>query len=78
MSLDLAGPDAAMTMCNVVPESALAQLPPDQARAVVLAVIAGLTAVEVAEHEGIPLGTAKTRIRTGLRRLRVAMEADHE
>lgn len=29
MSLDLAGPDAAMTMCNVVPESALAQLPPD-------------------------------------------------
>jgi RNA polymerase sigma-70 factor (ECF subfamily) len=56
----------------------LAQLPPDQARAVVLAVIAGLTAAEVAEHEGIPLGTAKTRIRTGLRRLRVAMEADHE
>lgn len=56
----------------------LAQLPPDQARAVVLAVIAGLTAVEVSEHEGIPLGTAKTRIRTGLRRLRVAMEADHE
>lgn len=29
MSLDLAGPDAAMTMVNAVPESALAQLPPD-------------------------------------------------
>ncbi len=56
----------------------LAQLPADQARAVVLAVIAGLTAAEVAEHEGIPLGTAKTRIRTGLRRLRVSMEAEHE
>lgn len=56
----------------------LAQLPPDQARAVVLAVIAGLTAAEVAELEDIPLGTAKTRIRTGLRRLRVAMEAEHE
>lgn len=56
----------------------LAELPPDQARAVVLAVIAGLTAVEVAEHEGVPLGTAKTRIRTGLRRMRVAMEAEDD
>lgn len=56
----------------------LAQLPPDQARAVVLAVIGGMTAAEVATHEDIPLGTAKTRIRTGLRRLRVAMEADHD
>lgn len=56
----------------------LAELPPDQARAVVLAVIAGLTAVEVAAREGIPLGTAKTRIRTGLRRMRVAMEAEDD
>ncbi len=56
----------------------LAQLPADQARAVVLAVIGGMTAAQVAAHEDIPLGTAKTRIRTGLRRLRVAMEADHD
>ncbi|MFZ0529964.1 MAG: sigma-70 family RNA polymerase sigma factor [Propionicimonas sp.] len=56
----------------------LARLPHEQARAVVLAVIAGLTAAEVAEHEDIPLGTAKTRIRTGLRRMRVAMEAEHD
>ena len=56
----------------------LAQLPPEQARAVVLAVIGGFTAAEVAEHENIPLGTAKTRIRTGLRRMRVAMEADDD
>jgi RNA polymerase sigma factor (sigma-70 family) len=56
----------------------LARLPADQARAVVLAVIGGRTATEVAEHERIPLGTAKTRIRTGLRRLRLAMEADHD
>lgn len=56
----------------------LGRLPVDQARAVVLAVIGGRTAAEVAAHEGIPLGTAKTRIRTGLRRLRVAMEAERD
>jgi RNA polymerase sigma factor (sigma-70 family) len=44
--------------------------PPEQARAVVLAVLGGRTAAEVGVHEGVPLGTAKTRIRTGLRRLR--------
>ena len=56
----------------------LATLPRDQARAVVLAVIAGLTATEVAAHEDIPLGTAKTRIRTGLRRMRLALEAERD
>lgn len=54
----------------------LGRLPVDQARAVVLAVIGGRTAGEVAEHEGIPLGTAKTRIRTGLLRMRQAMGAE--
>jgi RNA polymerase sigma factor (sigma-70 family) len=54
----------------------LAALHPEQARAVVLAVIAGCTAREVSEHEGIPLGTAKTRLRTGLRRLREVMRAE--
>jgi RNA polymerase sigma factor (sigma-70 family) len=46
---------------------------PEQARAVVLAVLGGRTAAEVSEHENIPLGTAKTRIRTGLMRLREAL-----
>jgi len=56
----------------------LARLPHDQARAVVLAVIGGRTAAEVAAYEGIPLGTAKTRIRSGLQRMRLAMEAEND
>ena len=56
----------------------LRRLPAEQARAVVLAVIGGNTAAEVAAHEDIPLGTAKTRIRTGLRRMRQAMEAESD
>jgi len=50
----------------------LAVLPMDQRRAVLLATLAGRTAREIADIEDIPLGTAKTRIRTGLRRLRAA------
>jgi RNA polymerase sigma-70 factor (ECF subfamily) len=52
---------------------ALATLPEEQRRAVVMAGIWGLSGREIAEREGIPLGTAKTRIRTGLRRLRDAL-----
>jgi RNA polymerase sigma factor (sigma-70 family) len=56
--------------------AALRQLPPEQARAIVLAGIAGMSASEIAESEGIPLGTAKTRIRTAMRRLRVILTSE--
>jgi len=48
----------------------LQSIPVEQARAVALVVIGGCTAAEVGRRENIPLGTAKTRIRTGLHRLR--------
>ena len=51
---------------------ALAALPAGQARAVAMAGIYGMTARQVAEAEGVPLGTAKTRIRDGMEKLRSA------
>jgi len=55
---------------------ALAQLPAEQARAIVLAGLLGHTAREVGEIEDIPLGTAKTRIRTALIRLRAVLVSE--
>jgi RNA polymerase sigma-70 factor (ECF subfamily) len=51
---------------------ALARLPAVQARAVAMAGIYGMTARQIADVEGIPLGTAKTRIRDGMQKLRAA------
>jgi RNA polymerase sigma factor (sigma-70 family) len=51
---------------------ALAGLPASQARAVAMSGLYGLTARQVAGTEGIPLGTAKTRIRDGMQKLRAA------
>ena len=55
---------------------AISGLPDDQRRALSLAFVEGLTHVEVAEREGIPLGTAKTRIRAALLRLRAVLGTD--
>jgi RNA polymerase sigma-70 factor (ECF subfamily) len=52
---------------------ALAGLPGPQARAVAMSGIYGMTARQVADNEGIPLGTAKTRIRDGMEKLRAAL-----
>ena len=54
---------------------ALAELPVDQRRAVVLASIRGLTAQEISDAESIPLGTAKTRIRSAMIKLRSSLAA---
>jgi RNA polymerase sigma factor (sigma-70 family) len=50
----------------------LGRLPEPQARAVAMAGIYGMTARQIADTEGVPLGTAKTRIRDGMQKLRAA------
>lgn len=56
----------------------LAELPAGQRRALVLATYLGRTAAEISELDGIPLGTAKTRIRDAMTKLRVALEVEDE
>ena len=54
--------------------SALEALPAEQRRPIELGFFGGLTHDEIARQSGTPLGTIKTRIRTGLRRLRSSLE----
>lgn len=50
--------------------TALAALGEDQRSMIELGFYGGITHEEIARRTGIPLGTVKTRIRTGLRRMR--------
>jgi RNA polymerase sigma-70 factor (ECF subfamily) len=54
---------------------ALEGLPSDQRDAVLLAYGRGLTAQEIARATNIPLGTAKSRVRLGLRKARERLQA---
>jgi RNA polymerase sigma-70 factor (ECF subfamily) len=55
--------------------AALEMLPTEQRRAVHLAYFGGKTYRQVAETLGIPEGTAKSRLRLGLRRIAATLEA---
>lgn len=73
--VDAAAPDAidelaAAWQVNV----ALSNLPADQRVVVDLFVLEGLTHAEVADRLGVPLGTVKTRIYAGLKRLRQTVQ----
>ena len=68
-------PEESALRSDSVPElrRALANLPPEQQRALVLSAVYGRTAAEISDSESIPLGTAKTRIRSAMSKLRAAM-----
>ena len=54
---------------------AVGGLPPAQRDTMLLAYGRGLTTAEIARESGVPLGTAKSRLRLGLRRTRETMDA---
>jgi RNA polymerase sigma-70 factor (ECF subfamily) len=72
------GPDVAVergeTRARV--RAALRDLPKPQREALVLAYWGGLTSDEIASHTRTPPGTAKSRIRLGLTRMRGALAAE--
>ena len=59
-------------------EVALRTLPPEQNQVVRLAYFGEMTQQEIANLRGTPLGTVKTRMRLGLRKLRRALEVHAE
>jgi RNA polymerase sigma-70 factor (ECF subfamily) len=70
-----------MAMALVTAErvrAALATLPDDQRRAIQLAYFGGKTYRQVAEVLGIPEGTAKSRLRLGLRRIADALDDEND
>lgn len=54
--------------------SALNELPEEQRSLIILGFFGGMVHTELARHTGVPLGTVKTRVRSGLKKLRAALE----
>jgi RNA polymerase sigma-70 factor (ECF subfamily) len=57
-------------------ERGFRRLPPEQRAVLVFVHYLGFSVADAAEHLGIPLGTAKSRLRLGTVALRAALEAD--
>jgi RNA polymerase sigma-70 factor (ECF subfamily) len=74
------GPEAYSTALEQhrVLQKALTTLSPHQRQIINMAYFEGLSHSEIAARLGQPLGTVKTRVRTGLRCLRDALHREHE
>jgi RNA polymerase sigma factor (sigma-70 family) len=74
------GPDDQVVTLDLTERArrAMSSLPPEQRAALELAYLGGKTSAEISDLEGIPVGTAKTRIRAALLRLREAMAPENE
>jgi RNA polymerase sigma-70 factor (ECF subfamily) len=57
--------------------AALAQLPPDQKQAILLAYFGGLTQSQIAKTLKQPLGTIKTRVRLAMQKLQNVLREEH-
>ena len=55
--------------------TALKRLPEEQGRPIAMAFYQGLTHAEISENLKVPLGTIKSRIRDGMKKLREELEA---
>ncbi len=65
--------DPSLTADRVTVRRALEALPPEQRAVLELGYFEGLSSTEIAERVGIPVGTVKSRVASGIAKLRLAL-----